>query len=347
MNNRAGNILRKTGRLFQMETHGLVFARMLFFLWVCLVPSCQREQLVSPEADTIPPLPPASIRVEAAHDGYIFVGWLKNKEADFKTYVVFRAESSKTNPFAAVDTTTNNYFIDLNRSYDTTYYYFVTAIDNTGNQSAPSDTVGAKAPNLYDPDPTSSLFVHGRNDGGVRFFRVEWNIIVDGDVEGYEIYRSLSSPVEIKTGNKISFTNATMFDDSTANKVAEFYYYSIVTVDRGKRSSIASVTDGDFITDPPILTSPGHNALVLDAPVFEWKRVPRAVHYRVSVSIAPGESELWSSIVNQSSNDTILLYYDGTPLDIGRTYYWKISTLTKDNGTPNATSEFRLFQIVH
>jgi hypothetical protein len=335
--------LVNTGSHNRANVGALVRASAL--LTMCLLLSCSRERLVSPEPDMFPPLPPAGVRVESAHDGYIFIGWLKNMETDLKAYVVYRAEASRSGPYFVIDSTRTNYIIDLNRSYDTTYYYFVTALDNSGNRSAPSDTVGTMAPNEQDPDPTKVLYVFGRNTEGRKFLHIEWNAVVDGDVEGYEIYRSKSLPVLVNANNKIAFTNATMFDDSTVQEIAQSYYYCIVTVDRGGKKSISSAVEGDIITNVPLLLKPVSNELVFGAPSFSWQRVAGAIRYRLSISATAGEDELWYSVVEQTPNETVTAVYDGAPLDAGRSYYWKVSTLTKLNGVPNASSAARVFQI--
>ncbi len=88
--------------------------------------SCQRDEIVPDMPDAIPPLPPAGLLVESAHDGYCFIGWLRNTEHDLDGYIVYRGVSA-LGPFAVADTTLRNYWIDASCAYDTTYFYYVCA----------------------------------------------------------------------------------------------------------------------------------------------------------------------------------------------------------------------------
>ena len=76
---------------------------------------CERQRIVQPDDNEFPPLPPAGLLVEGAHDGYIFIGWVKNLERDLSSYVVYRGEGQPSAPFTIIDTLVNNYFIDLDK----------------------------------------------------------------------------------------------------------------------------------------------------------------------------------------------------------------------------------------
>ncbi len=94
--------------------------------------------------DTFPPLAPTNV-TGAAAAGISSLFWPANKEKDLKGYLVYRAENKNTPSSqwmkltpAPITTTT---FRDERAQVGKTYFYFITAIDITGNESSPSEAV--------------------------------------------------------------------------------------------------------------------------------------------------------------------------------------------------------------
>lgn len=90
------------------------------------------------------PRPPANLT--AIYDsGFVKLMWKKNTEADFKHYRVYRDTTADfmydTTKIVGV-TADSFYYDDLPEKYIAkNYYYKITALDNTGNQSAPSEEI--------------------------------------------------------------------------------------------------------------------------------------------------------------------------------------------------------------
>ena len=99
------------------------------YLPVREVSSCKRPVELTSSSNGIPPATPADVTIYAAYDGEIGIEWQGNSEPDLKGYNIYRKTDS-TN-YKIIDFTSDNYFIDDSLDYNTTYYYEITAVDNS------------------------------------------------------------------------------------------------------------------------------------------------------------------------------------------------------------------------
>lgn len=120
-------------------------SKHLFVLMAALVVfagACGQEGGGSqPTVDTVPPIPPVGVQVQAEHD-LVAITWTENAEIDLAGYRLYRS-SFRDGPFGSV---TSNllycpWFYDEVLPMQMTYYK-VTAVDQSGNESAFSQIVG-------------------------------------------------------------------------------------------------------------------------------------------------------------------------------------------------------------
>jgi hypothetical protein len=315
----------------------------LFLLLLLLLSSCERERIVDAGPDTTPPLPPAGVVVEGAHDGYIFIGWIRNRETDLRGYIVYRAEHVPPGMFTPVDTLTQNFFIDGQRSYDTTYHYFITALDASGNESIAIDTVSATSPNLSAPDTPLRFSSNGANDGTTLAMNLSWEPVEEADLSSYRIYRSDLPFDAPDPALRIAETDQIFYDDTAGMRIGMLVYYGITAVDRGGRESELSPVLSDLIAHRPVLLAPADNGTSRVFPTLSWLRVPEASRYLVSISLADKTGEVWSGYVPNTAADTVQIRYAATALTPGTRYFWRVSSVTAANGKPNGISEVRRF----
>jgi fibronectin type 3 domain-containing protein len=328
----------------QVDARGLMVLLALGLLLVVST-ACERERIIEPGVDTTPPLPPVGLLVEGARDGYIFIGWVKNREADLRGYVIHRAEEADPSGFTAVDTIAENYYFDEQRSYDTTYFYYVTAIDIHGNESVPSDTVSALSRNVYEPGPPANFQVNGYDDGAERLLRLTWSPVDEADLAGYRIYRS-DYPFDVTApALLVAETDAAFFDDLSVTQPGRRVYYAVTAVDRGGLEGEPSAVRSDLIASRPLLVSPANDTQAHAFPLLRWTRVPEAGAYLLAVSLSERSGEVWSRTVVQSAGDTLSFRFDGRALTVGQTYYWRVSSVTAANGKPNGVSAAWRFQV--
>ncbi len=100
--------------------------------------------------DTTPPAAPAGL-MATPDDGEVWLDWNNNSEPDLAGYKVYRSTTpgsdySKINGPLPLEYLTISEYIDSSVTNGTTYYYVVTAVDSSGNESSYSSEVGDVMP---------------------------------------------------------------------------------------------------------------------------------------------------------------------------------------------------------
>ena len=93
-------------------------------------------------ADTTAPSSPTALNA-TPNDGFVTLDWSDNAEADFASYTVNRSTTSGSAYSAIATGLTSSSYTDSSIVNDTTYYYTITALDSTGNESSGSGEVSA------------------------------------------------------------------------------------------------------------------------------------------------------------------------------------------------------------
>jgi hypothetical protein len=313
----------------------------VLLLLLLLTAGCERERIVDDGADTTPPLPPTGLLLEAARDGFIFISWIRNRENDLSGYIVYRSEEADSSAFLALDTIPDFYFIDVQRSYDSLYWYRVTAIDRSGNESPPSPAISARSPNRNDPEAPLLLVLNGEHDAGKRLFRLSWSDVEEADLAGFRVYRSPTPFTSADPSLLVAETRKLNFDDSGVADLSRVFYYGVTAMDRGGRESPLSPLASDMISPRPELVSPAADEGVGPFPLLTWLAVEGAREYRVSMSESEFSGEFWSTLLPAGPRDTVTVRFSGLGLAAGNSYYWRISTVTASNGRVNGISDAR------
>lgn len=321
--------------------------KLIPLLCLCLfilLPSCGREIQQTIEPDLVPPSPPQGLYVYFAGDGMVILIWQNNKESDLAFYKVYRSTDSMN--FSFIARTYENIFADKGLDYDTTYYYYITAVDNSGNESEPSIIIKAKPINLYPPTQPFGLTVEAHNDIDEIYINLNWYKNPDGDIKFYKIFRSQTRNFEIHESNLIGISTNNFFKDTLNLSMNQRYYYKIIAVDKGGLESKPSYEESDVILRSPELIKPENNAITGYDLTFKWKRVENAVGYIIFISTSKFGNEIWKKVIYQDSpNDTISVSYSGASLYNGKTYFWKVATFTKGENIINSISQTRSFTV--
>jgi hypothetical protein len=121
------------------------------------------------------------------------------------------------------------------------------------------------------------------------------------------------------------------------------YYYKIKAYDKGGSESVASNADGDIALSRVILLSPAIGQSMSALPTFSWQPVNHATQYCIIVQSTLMGVEIWKRIV--TNTQTTVQYNGTTALESGRTYYWKVASITKDPIGMNSFSETWSFRV--
>lgn len=116
-------------------------------------------------ADTIAPAAPAGVRV-APGDTAAYLSWDANKESDLAGYNVYRSETAggtRTKVNSSLVSKATAYFTNTGLVNGKTYYYRITAVDTSNNESEMSTEVAIK------PDKPTVVNVSGTLTGNITW----------------------------------------------------------------------------------------------------------------------------------------------------------------------------------
>ncbi|TES84113.1 MAG: hypothetical protein E3J91_00125, partial [Hadesarchaea archaeon] len=178
------------------------------------------------DGDTTPPAAPTGLTATAVSSSQINLDWNNNSEGDLDHYHVYRSTTSGFTPGAGnfvADTSVSNYS-DTGLSADTTYYYKVTAVDTSNNESDPS--AQASATTLTPEDTTPPAAPTGLTATAVSSSQInlDWNNNSEGDLDHYHVYRSTTSGFTPGAGNFVADTSVSNYSDTGLSASTTYYY---------------------------------------------------------------------------------------------------------------------------
>lgn len=103
-----------------------------------------------PPKDTTPPAAPTGLTAEAVSSSQIDLDWSNNTESDLSYYNVYRSTTSGDSYSRIASNVKVSKYSDTGLTAETTYYYVVTAVDKSGNESGYSKEAFAKT---FAPEP--------------------------------------------------------------------------------------------------------------------------------------------------------------------------------------------------
>jgi pectin methylesterase-like acyl-CoA thioesterase len=162
--------------------------------------------------------------------------WASNSESDLAGYNVYRAASADGAyaKLTAAPRTSSDYS-DTAAPVGVTSYYRITAVDKTGNESAPLAASGVRKDGVAPAAPKTLTATAAAN--GIT---LEWADNTDADLAGYLVSRSDSA-----TGTYTKLTSAPITEstylDTTASAGAAYYQVSAVDLS-GNTSTVANVS---------------------------------------------------------------------------------------------------------
>lgn len=322
----------------KFKAFALVF--MALFIY-----GCQRDTSVSEPDTGLPPAVPAVPQVVAAHDGSVLIDWRPNAEPNLKGYYVYKGVNDSLR-LKRVFFTSDSYFYDDSLSYDSTYYYKVSALDMSGKESQQTSLLRARPINLNAPREVSTLVVNARNWIDSLSVFLKWEPNTEGDISGYEVYRGESEGFTPGSDNFIGNASGPQFLDRQNLKPYVTYYYKLITTDKGGLKSKAGNEVSDMILGIPEALFPANGRQVDYFDNFIIKGISVPAHYKIVLQSNEYFGEIWSREFDSSvTNDSIRVKIDGIQLNTNTVYYWRIVTYSNGNSEPNSISALYNFTI--
>jgi len=226
-----------------------------YFYRVTAVDDAGNESGLSGEASAIPeeqsPAAPTGLTATAG-DGQVDLSWDPNSEEDLAGYHVYRSTSSFQEVGNATRRTdfpveTTSFIDDV--SNGTEYFYRVTAVDTSDNESGPSNEASATPTDQTPPSAPTGLQATGGNEQ----VSLGWENNSEEDLAGYNVYRSTSSFPEVTDATQVNegLVEVAVYADGTVTNGTE-YFYRVTAVDTSGNGSEGSNEDSATPRPPPV-----------------------------------------------------------------------------------------------
>ncbi|MGD0784381.1 MAG: glycosyl hydrolase family 28 protein [Sedimentisphaerales bacterium] len=283
------------------------------------------------------PLAPTGLSATAG-DAKVTLDWNNNTESDLAGYNIYRSTTSGSG-YAKLNSSllSDSNYIDHSVTNGTTYYYVVTAVDTSANESNNSSEVSAM-PQLINTPPAAPTGLSAT--AGNAKVLLDWSNNSESDLAGYNVYRSTTSGSGYAKINTSLRTVSDYNDTGVTNGTT--YYYVVTAVNTGASESSYS-TQASATPAAPTTASP-QNVMVPpmaydnNTIVLIWSKptdYSQVTDYRVYKNgVALGLSGRFDS--NRAK-----LYYIVTGLTANTTYNFTVKSLNSsltEIGTSNICS---------
>ena len=181
--------------------------------------------IVDTVVDTIAPSAPTGVSATGG-DGSADVSWNANAEPDVDGYNVY-VDGTKVNGalIAGTSYTANGLSVG-------TVTIRVSAVDESGNESALSDATTAVVIDLA-PSPPTGLSVGSKNEG----LSASWDANSEGDIDGYNVYVD-------GTKDNTGLIASTTYDIASLTNNTEYDVQVSAVDNAGQESSLSSIVSG-------------------------------------------------------------------------------------------------------
>ncbi|KPL23737.1 MAG: hypothetical protein AMJ75_05450, partial [Phycisphaerae bacterium SM1_79] len=175
--------------------------------------------------DTTPPAVPTGLTATAG-DAQVSLDWADNSEGDLDGYNVYRS-TTPGGGYSQLNGSllSSSDYTDNSVSNGTTYYYVVTAVDTSSNESGYSNEDSATPTDTTPPAAPTGLSA----TAGDATVSLDWNDNSEGDLAGYNVFRSTTSGSGYSQLNVSLLSNSVYTDNSVSNGTT--YYYVVTAVD--------------------------------------------------------------------------------------------------------------------
>jgi fibronectin type 3 domain-containing protein len=173
------------------------------------------------------------------------ITWRANPaDSGAMTYSVYRCPDSvgtylclNRTPLAYLPDTSGDVsegsFTDTTAQVGRTYYYAVVSVDYAGNESPRTPQLAWNRTDQSAPPIPQNVFADPSDLGII----VIWDNVAEGDLAGYNIYRSLEADSNFTRLNEVLLPPDTGYYEDRATTLSDRYFYRVTAVDRAGNES--------------------------------------------------------------------------------------------------------------
>ncbi|MCE5251016.1 fibronectin type III domain-containing protein [bacterium] len=289
---------------------------------------------------TSPPVP-AELTIKSMENGTVFLTWSPVKDDELKGYYVYWNEG------AEVDTLTSHKLFSESANAaitglksDITYYFAVSSIDESDNESSLSVQVTGKYQDKNDTTPPPvplNLQLSAIGNGSASLV---WTPITVDDLKGYNVYWRGGAKADPLSANRKFVENSSVTIINLDYEI--IYYFAVSAVDKnGNESALSNQVNGKPLnttspSPPANINISAVNDIIPKINVF-WSEntEPDIKHYNIyRAQTSTGLEDSSSSYVTSVTQE----YYVDVNVEVGVRYYYRISAVDKENweSTPSS-----------
>ncbi|AQT67159.1 Alpha-amylase/pullulanase [Anaerohalosphaera lusitana] len=206
-----------------------------------------------PLTDTTAPAAPTGLDATAG-DGSVDLDWADNSEGDLASYTVYRSTTSGSGYSAIAQGVSNSNYTDNTVTNDTTYYYVVTAVDTSSNESNTSSEVSATPQSQTTEMYVNSIVMGSRNAGPNYWGQATVHIKDDtgANVSGATVYGTWSGAYSGSVSGTTAADGTLFFETADKVKNGGTFTFTVtdVTVSGKTYNATLNVETSDSITVP-------------------------------------------------------------------------------------------------
>jgi hypothetical protein len=196
------------------------------------------DDIIVTARDTAAPRAPENLTASVG-DGAVTLDWADNSEPDLAGYLVYRTTDppdASPRAWTSIGTPTLSDFIDDGVATGVPYFYRVSAVDTSGNESPPSGEIQAEVADTTPPGPPGGLMATAGN----LVVTLDWADNTESDVAGYIVYRSADPPeISSRTWTSVAAPTSSAHADSTVVN-GTTYFYRVTALDASGNESSPS-----------------------------------------------------------------------------------------------------------
>ena len=133
-------------------------------------------------SDTTPPATPTGLTATVTSSSQITLNWNDNTESDLANYRVYRSASA-SGTYSFIGQTTSSFYSNTGLSSSTTYYYGVSAVDTSSNESPQTNYVSATTLEGGGATTLRAQYTCGNTNSPTQDIRAQIQVLNDGPLD--------------------------------------------------------------------------------------------------------------------------------------------------------------------